>query len=95
MTSHHMRVAHLHAPHIHNHLSASHPPSTPESQARQRCISLITLAPFPDVATGWARGLERVAATNTVVAGVLRAKLAAEGATSAGGGKVGSLAYTA
>ncbi|GLC42304.1 hypothetical protein PLESTB_000661600 [Pleodorina starrii] len=55
-------------------------------EARLRCTALKTFAPSPDVAAGWVRGLERVAATNAVVAGVLEARLAE--AAGGGGGKV-------
>ncbi|EFJ47691.1 hypothetical protein VOLCADRAFT_105007 [Volvox carteri f. nagariensis] len=51
-------------------------------EARLRCSALAAFAPTPDVATGWVRGLERVAATNAVVAGVLRVKLAPDGTTT-------------
>ncbi|GIM04465.1 hypothetical protein Vretimale_9036, partial [Volvox reticuliferus] len=61
--------------------------ATSFKEARMRCGALAACAPSPDVATGWVRGLERVAATNAVVAGILRAKLVDSGSGS-GSGKV-------
>ncbi|KAG2449911.1 hypothetical protein HYH02_000017 [Chlamydomonas schloesseri] len=48
------------------------------AEARTRCAALKTLAPCPEVAEGWVKGLDRAAALNQVVSGVLAAK-AAEG----------------
>ncbi|KAG2429008.1 hypothetical protein HXX76_011251 [Chlamydomonas incerta] len=48
------------------------------AEARARCAALKTLAPCPEVAEGWVKGLDRAAALNQVVSGVLAAK-AAEG----------------
>ncbi|GFR41695.1 hypothetical protein Agub_g2442 [Astrephomene gubernaculifera] len=42
---------------------------------RARCAALKAFAPYPDLAEGWVRGLERVAGVNAVVAGVLAHKL--------------------
>ncbi|PNW82946.1 hypothetical protein CHLRE_06g300650v5 [Chlamydomonas reinhardtii] len=49
------------------------------AEARARCAALKTLAPSPEVAEGWVKGLDRAAALNQVVSGVLAAKAAAGG----------------
>ncbi|KXZ50476.1 hypothetical protein GPECTOR_16g650 [Gonium pectorale] len=48
-------------------------------EARARCANLAAFAPSPDVAAGWVRGLERCAALNAVVSGVLAARMSGEG----------------
>ncbi|GLI71073.1 hypothetical protein VaNZ11_015990 [Volvox africanus] len=61
--------------------------ATSFKEARLRCGALAACAPFSDAAASWVRGLERVAATNAVVAGVLRVKVADNGSGSGSGSR--------